>query len=85
MRDLTATVLARVVRYVGRCIRWASVALFIVQAGCPSSGMNKDKPSEVCIKTGEKCTFAPGKLGVCTEVEQGGCANPPCFICASQH
>lgn len=41
------------------------------------------EPSSACTKLGATCTFSPGKLGTCVEVEQtSGAAT---FVCQSQH
>ena len=65
------------------------VALAIVALGCQSpSHADKDAaaPSgapSACEKLGAPCTFAPGKLGTCVEVERPEGASA--FVCQSQH
>ncbi len=40
-------------------------------------------PPTACTKLGAPCTFAPGKLGSCVEVEH--IDGPAAFVCQSQH
>lgn len=40
-------------------------------------------PPAVCTKLGAPCTFAPGKLGSCVEIERTSGASA--FTCQSQH
>jgi len=63
--------------------------LFIVLAtaalGCQSPARaDKDAAApSACEKLGSPCTFAPGKLGTCVEVERP--EGPSAFVCQSQH
>jgi hypothetical protein len=40
-------------------------------------------PAATCTKLGAPCTFAPGKLGSCVEVEKT--SGESAFTCQSQH
>jgi len=50
----------------------------MVLAGCPSAQDETTIP-ETCTKTGDKCKYQPGQLGVCMMNADGS------FYCASQH
>ena len=54
--------------------------LAVTLVGCLSDKTKSADPPAVCVKAGETCTFAPGKLGLCIVPVNGG---PP--ICQSQH
>jgi hypothetical protein len=41
------------------------------------------EPPATCTKLGASCTFSPGKLGSCVEVER--IEGPAAFVCQSQH
>ena len=66
-----------------------AAALASVAPGCQSpSRAERDAaaPSaapSACEKLGAPCTFAPGKLGTCVEVERPEGASA--FVCQSQH
>jgi hypothetical protein len=50
---------------------------------CPQTS---DAPAETnapCKEVGQRCEFAPGKLGSCVVRDDCGGAN--CFVCQSQH
>jgi hypothetical protein len=64
-------------------------ALFFVlvvackQAPNVTDAATSSDPPTTCTKLGVPCTFAPGKLGMCVEVEQTSGASA--FVCQSQH
>lgn len=60
------------------------LAIAGVLAGCPPK-TEKPRPSAEprCQKFGERCEYAPGKLGTC--VQRTGCNAGDCLICQSQH
>ena len=47
----------------------------------PSSATKAGDPPAECAKAGDRCTFSPGKLGVCAESANGG----PSLACQSLH
>jgi hypothetical protein len=51
----------------------------LAMTACPES--NSSAPPSTCVKVGDSCTFAPGKLGLCIEPADGGGK----LICQSQH
>ena len=58
------------------------VACKQVPSGTDAAATIGDPPA-TCTKLGAPCTFAPGKLGACVEVEQTSGASA--FVCQSQH
>lgn len=40
-------------------------------------------PLPPCSQVGQRCEFAPGKLGSC--VQRDDCHDQNCFVCQSQH
>jgi hypothetical protein len=43
------------------------------------------EPAAACVKDGDNCEYAPGKLGLCT-VKTSGCdGGGSCFACMSLH
>ena len=63
-------------------------ALFaLVLAACNRAPASVDSgagdPPATCTKLGAPCTFAPGKLGSCVELEQT--SGVSAFVCQSQH
>ena len=48
--------------------------------GCPASATKSAEPPATCAKTGDICTFSPGKLGLCVESSDG-----TALLCQSQH
>ena len=64
---------------VAPCIAIAAAGL-----GCPQQ--TSDAPADThapCKEVGQRCEFAPGKLGSC--VVRDNCREPNCFVCQSQH
>jgi hypothetical protein len=47
--------------------------------GCPSDRTKSAEPPATCAKSGDPCTFSPGKLGLCIESVDGK------LVCQSQH
>ncbi|HSQ62616.1 MAG TPA: hypothetical protein VLM85_05360 [Polyangiaceae bacterium] len=70
-------------------MRTLFIVLVSAALGCRSPARaDKDAaaPSgapSACEKLGAPCTFAPGKLGTCVEVERP--EGPSAFVCQSQH
>lgn len=69
----------RTVRAMTR-LQWLALLLLV---GC-SRGPSKptEAPVTVCTKVGQSCEFAPGKLGLCIELEKNG---KLALACQSQH
>jgi hypothetical protein len=55
--------------------------LALILSGC--SGKSVKKSPVPCVEFGQRCEFAPGKLGTCVVREQ--CSGKDCFHCQSQH
>jgi hypothetical protein len=51
--------------------------------GCPEQTTSPPSPSIPCREVGQRCEYAPGKLGSC--VLNDDCKGPDCYICQSQH
>jgi hypothetical protein len=49
----------------------------------PSEG-TRQNPSTTCTKAGANCEYAPGKIGLCIEKEEG-CDAGGCLACVSLH
>ena len=61
-------------------------ALFALLFGlaCPEHTESSVEPGLTpCAKVGQRCQFAPGKLGSCVFMD--GCKLDNCFVCQSQH
>ncbi len=54
---------------------------FLVLTSCRGVATTAD--AGACARVGDSCTFAPGKLGLCVELERE--AGPPTLVCQSQH
>jgi hypothetical protein len=52
-------------------------------AGCPEQASTPPEAKAPCREVGQRCEFAPGKLGSC--VVNDNCQGPNCFVCQSQH
>lgn len=61
-------------------LRWLAPLLLLACSRGP--GKPTDAPVTVCTKVGQSCEFAPGKLGLCIELEKNG---KPALACQSQH
>jgi hypothetical protein len=64
----------------------ASLALIacVFASACPEhASAPTDDAKAPCKEVGQRCEFAPGKLGSCVVVDN--CRGPSCFICQSQH
>jgi len=57
--------------------------LGLATAGCPEQTSSPSEANAPCREVGQRCEFAPGKLGSC--VLNDNCQGPNCFICQSQH
>jgi hypothetical protein len=57
--------------------------LALATAGCPEQTSSPSEASAPCREVGQRCEFAPGKLGSC--VHNDNCQGPNCYICQSQH
>lgn len=55
----------------------------LIAAGCPERASSPPEVSAPCREVGQRCEFAPGKLGSC--VHNDNCQGPDCFVCQSQH
>lgn len=58
-------------------------ALLVLLAGCGGGAAGDGAPSATCARAGDRCTFAPGKLGLCVESSVEG--GTPRVVCQSQH
>lgn len=64
--------------------RWLQFAsLGLLALGCPERAAAPPDATAPCREVGQRCEFAPGKLGSC--VLNDNCQGPNCFICQSQH
>ncbi|HEX2673202.1 MAG TPA: hypothetical protein VHM25_20115 [Polyangiaceae bacterium] len=64
----------------------ALILLLVTITGCPDRTHEQRASSlPACSKFGDRCEFAPGKLGSC--VMRDGCtgSGSECFTCQSQH
>jgi len=63
----------------------ALMLLFVSVTGCPDQHEQRAGRLPACSKFGDRCEFAPGKLGSC--VVRDGCtgSGTECFTCQSQH
>jgi hypothetical protein len=66
-----------------KCALFALVLASCNRAPAAAFDSGAGDPPSVCTKLGAPCTFAPGKLGSCVEVEQTSGASA--FVCQSQH
>ncbi|HET7539386.1 MAG TPA: hypothetical protein VFK05_05920 [Polyangiaceae bacterium] len=67
---------------------FATISLSLGVTGCPGkTGAHEQRSAGLppCSKFGDRCEFAPGKLGSC--VMRDGCTatGSECFTCQSQH
>jgi hypothetical protein len=73
---------------VGSGVRAGVLVLFVSLLGCPpsSSGMGVSQTLPVvCAHEGDRCEFAPGKIGLCTQKAYGCDGGSSCFVCMSLH
>lgn len=63
--------------------RSLALALALATAGCPEQTSSPSEAKAPCREVGQRCEFAPGKLGSC--VLNDNCQGPNCFVCQSQH
>jgi hypothetical protein len=63
----------------------APLLLLALLAACSRPTANGDAPVDpsACAKEGQQCTFAAGKVGMCTA--KGDCDGGFCFTCMSLH
>ena len=54
-----------------------------VLVGCEKTSSDAPAALEPCKEVGQRCEYAPGKLGAC--VLRDGCQGDHCFVCQSQH
>ena len=68
-------------------MKLAFVVLLVVACKQPpavaDAGTTNGDPPTTCTKLGAPCTFVPGKLGTCVEVEKT--TGESAFVCQSQH
>jgi hypothetical protein len=72
-------------RWPGRVRRALMFAAVVLAAGarCPERASPPSDVSAPCREVGQRCEFAPGKLGSC--VLNDDCQGPSCYVCQSQH
>jgi hypothetical protein len=58
-------------------------AIALPTAGCPEQTSSPPAANAPCREVGQRCEFAPGKLGSC--VLNDNCQGPNCYVCQSQH
>jgi hypothetical protein len=56
--------------------------LALTTVGCPEQ-TTSPTPNAPCREVGQRCEYAPGKLGSC--VLDDNCKGPSCYVCQSQH
>ena len=70
-----------------RRVRGRSLALALLVSslgiGCEKTRHEAPPSPAPCREVGQRCEFAPGKLGAC--VVRDGCRGDDCFVCQSQH
>ena len=66
-------------------MKWAClrVAMVLALAGCSGATKGDGAPPATCTRAGDRCTFAPGKLGLCVEASVE--SPTPKLVCQSQH
>jgi hypothetical protein len=66
----------------------AFVMVVFCATGCsrPSASNESTRQEKVvaCVKAGDRCEFAPGKIGLCTASPEP-CTVGPCLTCVSLH
>lgn len=60
----------------------ALALLALTTVGCPET-TGSPTPNVPCREVGQRCEYAPGKLGSC--VLDDDCKGPDCYVCQSQH
>jgi hypothetical protein len=64
--------------------RWLALALLgVATSACPDQASAPPAPDAPCREVGQRCEFAPGKLGSC--VLDDNCKGSNCYVCQSQH
>lgn len=61
----------------------ALVLVGFATTGCPEQTSSPSESKAPCREVGQRCEFAPGKLGSC--VLDDNCQGPNCYVCQSQH
>ena len=80
----TMTTLSPTARRIVSLRRSLALALIgLATAGCPEQTSSPSEANAPCREVGQRCEFAPGKLGSC--VHNDNCQGPNCYICQSQH
>jgi hypothetical protein len=64
-------------------MRWL---LMFALVGCRGNAVTvtRDAAPSQCAKVGDSCEYAPGKLGVCIDVQMAAGGTPK-LVCQSQH
>jgi hypothetical protein len=61
-----------------------AIGVWLAASACPEQpSAPADDVKAPCKELGQRCEFAPGKLGSCVVVDN--CRGPSCFVCQSQH
>ncbi len=60
-----------------------AVLTALLFCGCPSKSERSAPAPQACTAFGQRCEFAPGKLGAC--VVRENCTGKDCLVCQSQH
>jgi hypothetical protein len=66
-----------------RSLALALAVAGLATAGCPEQTSSPPEAKAPCREVGQRCEFAPGKLGSC--VHNDNCQGPNCYVCQSQH
>jgi hypothetical protein len=61
-----------------------TLLIAILAAGCQRTSTSTTPPAKACVKEGDRCEYAEGKIGLCTAKPEA-CATPPCLVCMSLH
>jgi len=68
------------------CVVATALSLSVIACSHPDATNESRRQVAVaaCQKEGDRCEFAPGKLGLCTPKTEG-CTGSECLTCVSLH
>jgi hypothetical protein len=61
-----------------------TVLAAVAVAACEKSPSSAAAPAAACLKEGDRCEYAAGKIGLCT-AKPDGCDGGSCLVCMSLH
>ncbi len=66
-------------------LRLAIALVLTLLLGCPPSSTSSrtDASTATCVREGDRCVYAEGKIGLCTA--KPGCQGDGCLVCMSLH